>query len=403
MQDRIDRIAQAVEGRCGAQMDALLTDLAEAQKFCPSAKQEALAPVIARVKERLKDEMRDGEGDLLDAESIKVEVNGSDKLFSQFISSLKTKETNAEADEPPCFRFLWHATRAEVVKQIWEDGFTNTFASLFYNVYGAGLYFATDAKLSAKYQDGDDAEVELVLALVSVGRVGVRQPLILQSMEAAVDQESDAERQKAFENSMYLLGVDLRLPPHRNPPKGCQSATGPHKKELVVYKHDYALPFFRVKFRLRKGKKYLPDPYARDTNYRLQGRIPPYLRPLGDVPLMLGLAEGEIDQKIDEHAELMDFPRDAAFPTTNQGLIDLKETTVKEIDKQFPGKTNMAEKLKLAAAFKRQQTEFRAAKDMGWSETDFLEEYRAWEKRVADPAGSLPGPAKRQCTHAPHT
>ena len=95
-------------------------------------------------------------------------------------------------------------------------------------------------------------------------------------------------------------GVDLRETMHRLPPEGCQSSTGPHRKEVVVHNSAAALPLFIVKLRLQ-GNRVGFDPYAIDTASRrpaaqsdgAAGRE--FLVPLEEVPpLLSNLNEGTV-------------------------------------------------------------------------------------------------------------
>jgi hypothetical protein len=171
----------------------------------------------------------------------------------------------------PALRFLWHGCSDYIVEDVMRGGFKTSFANLTFNVYGAGIYFATDAKLSAYFVTTDVAakqaraapaagKFRMILAAVILGKVGTR---------VALSGGSESERMK--------MKGDLKHPANRNPPLGCDSAAGPSLKEVVVYDNAMALPFACVSFSLKPGL-HLPDPYASDAADKT------FLRNLHQVP-----------------------------------------------------------------------------------------------------------------------
>lgn len=216
----------------------------------------------------------------VDAADVRVEVVADTRCevsgtFSARVRALR--RTRCDAPDAPLapLLFLWHGCDARLSDELIRGGFKTSFANLTFNVYGAGIYFATDAKLSSYFvtrnvREGSplppDAEgrYSLIFAAVGLGRTGVREALI-----------GGTEAAKA------VMKADLKHPANRNPPLGCDSATGVHRKEVVVYENALALPVARVSFRLRTP---LPDPYSTDA--AATGRT--YLRALGAVPRGLG-------------------------------------------------------------------------------------------------------------------
>ena len=174
----------------------------------------------------------------------------------------------------PMLRMLWHGCGPGVLGLLLKDGFKTSFSSLDFNVYGAGIYFAVDARLSTFFlttnpktgqptpPDPVDGCYVLILAAVLLGRTGVRPPLLAGS-----------------ESEKGSMGVALKHPANRNPPVGCHSATGQKLKEVVLYENSGAFPAFTVRFRLPAHAPPLPDPY--DEDERTQHT---YLRALPDAP-----------------------------------------------------------------------------------------------------------------------
>lgn len=69
--------------------------------------------------------------------------------------------------------WLWHATTEAVVSEILETGWNNAFASMKRNWYGAGSYFAPDARLAHFFSPNHRNEMgvkKLILARAVTGR-----------------------------------------------------------------------------------------------------------------------------------------------------------------------------------------------------------------------------------------
>lgn len=275
-----------------------------------------------RVRQRFLADFAEG-----DVEVVSVEANAvcPEGLISSFRSSLDI--FSSRHGRPPPTRFLWHCS--SVPKVVLESGLNGNFASMDLNVYGVGLYMATDAKLSAAYARPDaDGVCTMLLVLTVLGKTGVREPLI------GVEEEStDDERLK---DSMAKMGINLTQPQHRNPPVGCDSATGPHSKELVVYSSSAALPAFAVRYRLKNAS--MPNPYQADTKSRQGGEAEAtpagtaqYLRSLREVPPLLtaslGTAPIEADLEIVEDAALLPT---GTFPTTREEARELRRKVIEE-------------------------------------------------------------------------
>lgn len=242
-------------------------------------------------------------------EVVGVEHNAASDVLGRHLQADLLRWSEAHYNQSPSLRFLWHASAVPDV--ILNQGVNNNFSSMSMNVYGVGVYFATDAKLAAAYSTPNEEGVYTILsALTMLGNVGVKEPLILCETETTDTAELAA--------SMKLLGVDLTQPQHRNPPIGCDSTTGPHHKEVVIYSNSSALPLFAVKYKVCRPE-LLNNPYHADTLSRENSTCSlQYLRPLDQVPALLR-CEGDIC--IDEDARLLPM---GTFPITRREVIELK-------------------------------------------------------------------------------
>ena len=190
-----------------------------------------------------------------DVEVVEVRSNSNEALGAAFVAA--AQHMSADGVDP-MVRLLWHGCGSGVLSTLLRDGFKTSWSSLEFNVYGVGVYFAVDARLSTFFlttnpktgevtaPDTDGCYV-LILAATLMGRTGVRDPLL-----------GGSESEKA------TMEVALKHPANRNAPVGCHSATGTKLKELVLYENSHAFPAFTVRFRLPKDAAPLPDPYDED-------------------------------------------------------------------------------------------------------------------------------------------
>ena len=232
-----------------------------------------LPAVTARVRDALAADLG------ADAEVVSVTPTRNQQLGEAFVAALKKLRAGDGADTGvmrrawPTIRFLWHGCGAGLLETLLHDGFKTSFSSLSFNVYGAGIYFAVDARLATFFLTTDaktgartppdaDGCYTLILAAVLLGRTGAREPLLYGSESEKGEMEGA-----------------LKHPANRNPPVGCQSATGSKLKEVVLYDNGCAFPAFTVRFRLRADAPPLPDPY--DEDFARDGA---YLRPLTTAP-----------------------------------------------------------------------------------------------------------------------
>ena len=215
-------------------------------------------------------------------EDVQVSLNGSSEVADEFVAryrQMAQKCSHGDSGHRPSLAFLWHGCAAAILPQILASGFKTSFANLSFNVYGAGIYFATDAKLSAFFltrnvreqlplpPDPQTGRYDILLSCVALGKVGVREALVA---------GNEAAKSK--------MKQDLKHPANRNPPLGCDSACGVYMKECVVYENTTAFPFARLSFRLRAGTE-VPDPYALDLSTERTYLRPLPLQPRGMWPL----------------------------------------------------------------------------------------------------------------------
>jgi ankyrin repeat protein len=218
--------------------------------------------VFKAIEEAFNADLRAFNSDI--AEVVSVSCNPNQALGDLFVASARRLKS-------PHLRFLWHGCSARVLSTVLTEGFKTSFSSLDFNVYGAGIYFAVDAKLSVFFLTRNPATLEpiapdedgcytLVLSAVLLGKTGVREPLM----------GGTEKQKKGMENA-------LKHPANRNPPVGCHSATGKHLKEVVIYENTNAFPAFTVRFRINREAPPLPDPYSEDVRQEQR-----YLRSLND-------------------------------------------------------------------------------------------------------------------------
>ena len=103
---------------------------------------------------------------------------------------------------------MWHGLNPDVLDNVLEDGFNTNYASLEFNPYGAGIYFAPDPKLSdffIRSARGSLGEKKIILSRVACGSIGVR---------------------SSIRGSQGQIHAALRDPKNRNPSAGHTSATG---------------------------------------------------------------------------------------------------------------------------------------------------------------------------------
>eukprot|EP00438_Fugacium_kawagutii_P009564 Skav212721 [mRNA] locus=scaffold1734:41927:43106:- [translate_table: standard] len=189
---------------------------------------------------------------------LKIERNENWHLFSQYRSYRNGLEQ--EGNE----KYLFHGSPTATY-EIMDDGqgLDTAYASQAgppkteFNVYGVGNYFAPDLRLSLFFIRGQPGRTrEIILCRVACGRIGERERVV----------PNGASRQQWIDA--------LRQPQNKLPPKGCDSATSRHRKELVVYKQNHAYPAYKITLRYADDPR---NPYESAALFK-------ELRALEDVP-----------------------------------------------------------------------------------------------------------------------
>eukprot|EP00438_Fugacium_kawagutii_P028252 Skav200125 [mRNA] locus=scaffold3069:119200:121740:+ [translate_table: standard] len=193
---------------------------------------------------------------------LKIERNENWHLYSQYRSYRNGLEQ--EGNE----KYLFHGSPTATYEIMDEgQGLDTAYASQArptqqnsfeeFNVYGVGNYFAADLRLSLWFIRGQPGFTQkIILCQVACGRIGERERVVPKRVSR--HQWIDA----------------LARPQNKLPPKGCQSATSRHRKELVVYKHNHAYPAYKITLRHAHSAR---NPYASPALLK-------ELRGLEDVP-----------------------------------------------------------------------------------------------------------------------
>ena len=173
----------------------------------------------------------------------RVERNENDNLYSKYFLDRDTVKLGNRGDANE--RWLWHGTDA--LDDVLTGGFNTAYASLEFNAYGVGNYFAPDPRLAdffIRSARGSSGEKKIILTRVACGSIGERD---------AISGWWPAERKQAA----------LRDVVNRTPPAGHTSATGRNHTEVIVYQNYYAYPAYVVTYTVSP----LPDPYTQASGY----------------------------------------------------------------------------------------------------------------------------------------
>jgi hypothetical protein len=169
-------------------------------------------------------------------------------------------------------RWLWHGTDSLI--SIITDGFNAfTYASLAFNAYGFGNYFAPDAKLSDFFirdaRGGHTGEKKVILTRVCCGNIAEKSHLG-QLLPPGTGRCQCLDRSNhaiscAWDREMRKL---LAKPESRGAPVGHDSITGAGTHtESVVFKDTMAYSAYVVTYKLPGGS--LPNPYQQGPDYLL--------------------------------------------------------------------------------------------------------------------------------------
>lgn len=237
--------------------EAPLTDAMELVPLKPFSR-EAQA-----VAGRLQEEMG---ASGMDVEVLDVSRCQNKQLLVTY--DLERTRVAAECGDGNCNeRWLWHGTDA--LDSVITDGFNLiAYASMAFNAYGFGNYFAPDAKLSDFFirsaRGGSSGEKKLILARVCCGKIADKTHL-KRLLPAGTPQHRlpNGEMNEKWQLEMRKL---LAKPEHRQPPAGHHSVTGAGKHtEAVVFKDTMAYSAYVVTYKTPGGS--LPDPYQQGAGY----------------------------------------------------------------------------------------------------------------------------------------
>eukprot|EP00438_Fugacium_kawagutii_P030584 Skav225437 [mRNA] locus=scaffold1668:37424:38596:- [translate_table: standard] len=183
---------------------------------------------------------------------LKIERNENWHLFNQYRSYRNGLEQ--EGNE----KYLFHGSPTATYEIMDEgQGLDTAYASQEFNVYGVGNYFAPDLRLSLFFIRGQPGRArEILLCRVACGRIGERERVV----------PNGASRQQWIDA--------LRQPQNKLPPKGCQSATSRHHKELVVYKQNHAYPAYKITLLYRDDPRNPYDSPALFKELRVLEEVP---------------------------------------------------------------------------------------------------------------------------------
>eukprot|EP00947_MAST-08B_sp_MAST-8B-sp1_P001512 g1512.t1 len=164
-------------------------------------------------------------------------------------------------------QWLWHGTGA--LDNVVSEGFKGTsYASLQWNAYGAGNYFAADAKL-ADFFTPKCGRKKLILARVACGTVQEKEHLDSVARRIMKAQEVLATNAATVRDLVgQTVEALLKLPEHRKAPDGAHSATDQGRgTEIIVYDDKQAYPAYVVTYEL---PAMLPNPYQQRPGYLKQ-------------------------------------------------------------------------------------------------------------------------------------
>ena len=206
---------------------------------------------------------------------LKVEMNVNVGLLRQY--DLERRRVSSHNGGDANEVLLWHATSKQGAEtSILTSGFDVNKCGLDFEYYGAGVYLATDSKLSHRYS-ARSATRSMLLVRVACGKPFKRNPLQLSPeyqaflLQLASQQLSAEERSKRQKDKTREL---LRMPSNRSCPDAFHSQLGvdgsgsrKSKTEVVVNRNLQAFPAFRVTYRPGAA---LPDPLSKSGSGALK-------------------------------------------------------------------------------------------------------------------------------------
>ena len=139
---------------------------------------------------------------------------------------------------------VWLFNGNDSIQENIKDGFMTQYASLDFNAYGVGIYFAADPRLSMFFErktrdQGMGVTKSILLARVTLGKMGVR---------------------------ASVPPANLKKPESRLPTPGCHSNTSQANIEAIVYENHRAFPAYLIEYESPPAG----DPYAPPLNGQLR-------------------------------------------------------------------------------------------------------------------------------------
>jgi hypothetical protein len=139
---------------------------------------------------------------------------------------------------------VWLFNGNDSIQENIKHGFMTQYASLDFNAYGVGIYFAADPRLSMFFErktrdQGMGVTKSILLARVTLGKMGVR---------------------------AGVPPANLKKPESRLPTPGCHSNTSQANIEAIVYENHRAFPTYLIEYESPPAG----DPYATPLKEQLR-------------------------------------------------------------------------------------------------------------------------------------
>ena len=216
--------------------------------------------------------------DIMPAATVcRVEMNRNLELFRMYYwerDRIARSSPEGNPEEQANERWLWHGVRdARSIDAILQRGYQVQHASLDFNFYGVGNYFASDARLSNWFAQGlrqqqcgtDSGERKLILHRVACGKMGCK----LSVLDASFNTLGRRLSPLTCQADSNILRSLLRRAEHRTAPKGFHSVLGADpsreaRTEVIIFDNYLAFPAYVVTYNLPGD---LPDPYLEPRPY----------------------------------------------------------------------------------------------------------------------------------------
>ena len=163
--------------------------------------------------------------------------------------------------------YLWHGS--DSVDAEATNGFDIAHANLDFNMYGAGVYFASDPRLSHYFirenRNRPHARCKQILARVVVGWCATKAP-VKSHVPNCWNKRVNCWNQKC----RNLRAEELKKPEHRKAPGEHHSCSSKHSTEVIVYKDYHAYPAYLFEYQCASLAKF--DPYS-EQNFQTLRQI----------------------------------------------------------------------------------------------------------------------------------